>query len=69
MNNLKVLPYLSLVKPAPYSYSLSFQSYGPNCIVDLESFVSGEFSEFLNMVKTSPNSLERTKLETLQLVV
>ena len=52
MNNLKVLPYISSVKPAPYSYSLSFQSYGPNCIVDLESFESGEFSEFFNTVKT-----------------
>ena len=31
--------------------------------------MSGAFSEFLNTVKTSHNSLERTKLETLQLVV
>ena len=62
---LKILSYLYPAIPAPCSNSVCFWRYGHICMVSLENFVSGAFSEFLNMVKTSQQSFERIGIDTL----
>ena len=56
-------------KSALYSSSLLFWRYNQFCFSHLETFVSGAFSEFLNIVKISQKFIERTIMETLQLVL
>ena len=69
MSKLKLLSSLISVKSVLCSDSLSLWRYSQFCAAHLEIFVSGAFSEFFNMVKTSKKFIERSSIETLQLVV
>ena len=68
-SNYKLLSYLSSVKSAPCSSSLSFRRYGQFCVTHWETFMSRAFSEFFNIVKISQKFVIRTCMETLHLVV
>ena len=69
MSNRKLLSSPFSVKSVLCSDSLSLWRYSQFCAAHLETFVSGAFSEFLNIVKMSKKFIERNHMETLQLVV